>query len=106
MTGQRVHTLAIEVVDIQGHCPVYRVGDRFRISQCDGGPGRRRGTGDGGLGRRRRTGEHGPHLRSPVPRLRSKSKPMHVRRSDLPTALVWVPVGTCVEQGLREEVLL
>ena len=24
-------TLRIEVVDIQGHCPVYRVGDTFRI---------------------------------------------------------------------------
>ncbi len=32
--GQRVgkkHTLQVEVVEIQGHCPVYRVGDGFRI---------------------------------------------------------------------------
>jgi hypothetical protein len=69
-----------------------------------GDQGRR--TGQKTEDRGRRTGEHGPYLRSPVPRLRSKSKPMHVRRSDLPRALVWVPAGTCVEQGLREEVLL
>lgn len=26
-----VHKLEIEVLDIQGHCPVYKVGDRFYI---------------------------------------------------------------------------
>jgi hypothetical protein len=36
--SEQVYTLIVEVVDIQGHCPVYRIGDRFRISQCDGGP--------------------------------------------------------------------
>ncbi len=30
---KQVHTLVIEVVDIQGHCPVYRVGDRFHIRE-------------------------------------------------------------------------
>jgi uncharacterized repeat protein (TIGR04076 family) len=26
-------TLRIEIVDIQGHCPVYRIGDVFRIEE-------------------------------------------------------------------------
>lgn len=28
---EQARTVVIEVVDIQGHCSVYRVGDRFRI---------------------------------------------------------------------------
>ena len=28
-----VHELVIEVVDIQGHCPVYHLGDRFGIRE-------------------------------------------------------------------------
>jgi hypothetical protein len=36
--SEQAYTLIVEVVDIQGHCPVYRVGDRFRISQCDRRP--------------------------------------------------------------------
>lgn len=28
-----VHALIIEVADIQGHCPIYKVGDRFRIEE-------------------------------------------------------------------------
>lgn len=26
-------TLSVDVVEIEGHCPVYRVGDRFRIEE-------------------------------------------------------------------------
>ena len=29
--SDQTRTLVIEVVDIQGHCPVYKVGDGFRI---------------------------------------------------------------------------
>jgi len=29
--GEQARGLVIEVVDIQGHCPVYRVGDCFQI---------------------------------------------------------------------------
>jgi len=31
LEGGRRHALEVEVVEVQGHCPVYRVGDRFRI---------------------------------------------------------------------------
>ncbi len=30
---EQVRTLVIEVVDIQGHCPVYRVGDCFHMEE-------------------------------------------------------------------------
>jgi len=30
---EQARTLVVEVVDIQGHCPVYRVGDRFRLEE-------------------------------------------------------------------------
>jgi uncharacterized repeat protein (TIGR04076 family) len=29
--SKQVNDLTVEVVEIQGHCPVYRVGDRFQI---------------------------------------------------------------------------
>jgi uncharacterized repeat protein (TIGR04076 family) len=31
--AEQVGRLLIEIVDIQGHCPVYEVGDRFRIEE-------------------------------------------------------------------------
>jgi uncharacterized repeat protein (TIGR04076 family) len=33
VTAERADRLLIEIVDIQGHCPVYEVGDRFRIKE-------------------------------------------------------------------------
>jgi len=32
--SEQAYTLIVEVVDIQGHCPVYRVGDSFRIEEA------------------------------------------------------------------------
>jgi uncharacterized repeat protein (TIGR04076 family) len=31
--SEQAYTLIVEVVDIQGHCPIYRVGDSFRIEE-------------------------------------------------------------------------
>ncbi len=28
-----MHTLRIEIAEVQGHCPVYQVGDRFHIQE-------------------------------------------------------------------------
>ena len=31
--SERAYDLLVEVVDVQGHCPVYQVGDRFYIAE-------------------------------------------------------------------------